>query len=109
MPLTTLIYAYIRAHVPDVTCGPVSVNSNPDGPMYIVDGIQVSDISYLSPMDVYSIESVRGSSTAIYGFRAVGGVVVITTKAGHTQKEAEEHNRKVAKEARRAARAAKKR
>lgn len=104
----TDIYAYIRARVPDVMRGPISVNSNPDGPMYIVDGIQVSDISYLRPMDVYSVESVRGSSTAIYGFRAVGGVIVITTKAAHIQKEAEERERQAARDARRAARAAKK-
>ena len=103
----TDIYAYIRARVPDAMRGPVSVNSNVDGPMYIVDGIQVSDIGYIQPMDVYSVESVRGSSTAIYGFRAVGGVIVITTKAAHMQKEAEERERQEAREARRAAREAK--
>jgi len=104
----TDIYAYIRARVPDVMRGPVSVNSTPDGPMYIVDGIQVSDISYLRPIDVYSIEGVKGSATAIYGFRAVAGVIVITTKAAHIQQEAEEQERQAVREARRAAREAKK-
>ena len=103
----TDIYAYIRTRVPDAMRGPVSVNSAPDGPMYIVDGIQVSDISYLRPIDVYSIESVRGSGTAIYGFRAVGGVIVITTKSAQMQKEADARERQAAKEARRAAREAK--
>lgn len=104
----TDIFAYIRARVPDAMRGPSSVNANPDGPMYIVDGIQTPDISYLRPIDVYSIESVRGSATAIYGFRAAGGVIVITTKAAHLQKEAEDRERREAKAARKAARAAKK-
>jgi|GEM_PF-2582278 len=102
------IYAYIRARVPDVMRGPVSVNSQPDGPMYIVDGIQTTDISYLRPIDVYSVEGVTGSATAIYGFRAVGGVIVITTKAAHLQKEAEARERREAREARRAEREARK-
>ena len=104
----TDIYAYIRARVPDVMRGPVSVNSQPDGPMIIVDGIQTADISYLRPMDVYSVEGVKGSATAIYGFRAVGGVIVITTKAAHLQKEAEEREREEARAARRAEREARK-
>ena len=104
----TDIYAYIRARVPDARRGPVSVNADADGPMYIVDGIQVNDISYLRPIDVYSIESVRGSGTAIYGFRAVGGVIVITTKSAQIQKEAEKRERQAAREARRAAKKEKK-
>lgn len=104
----TDIYAYIRARVPDVMRGPISVNSQPDGPMFIVDGIQTTDISYLRPIDIHSVEGVKGSATAIYGFRAAGGVIVITTKAAHIQREAEERERRAVKEARRAEREAKK-
>ncbi len=58
----------------------VSVNNTP---LYIVDGIPISD---LSPLNAGNIESVNvlksAASTAIYGSRAANGVIVITTKKG---------------------------
>ena len=102
----TDIHAYIRSRIKGTNHGPSSVNAGTD-PIYIVDGIQVSSIDGMSPMDVYSVEFIKDSSTAIYGFRGVNGVYNIVTKAGHRAKEAEAEARRAAKEARRAAREAK--
>ena len=55
--------------------------------LYVVDGISTRDISFLNPQDIKSMTVLKdASSTAIYGARAAGGVVVITTKAGQQGK-----------------------
>jgi TonB-linked SusC/RagA family outer membrane protein len=52
-------------------------------PLYIVDGLKVSDISYLDPNSIKSIEILKdAASAAIYGAEAGNGVVLITTKTG---------------------------
>lgn len=52
-------------------------------PLYIVDGFQVDDISYLSNSDIENIDMLKdASAAAIYGARAANGVVLVTTKAG---------------------------
>ena len=52
-------------------------------PLYIVDGVEVDDIDYLSNSDIESIEILKdASSSAIYGARAANGVVLISTKSG---------------------------
>lgn len=62
------------------------VSSNSSGssePLYIVDGLKVSDISYLDPQIVESMEILKdGASAAIYGAEAGNGVILITTKSG---------------------------
>lgn len=103
----TDIYAYIRAKIGGTNRGVTSVNSGTDA-LWVVDGIQVSSIDGMSPMDIYSVEYIKDASTAIYGFRGVNGVFNIVTKAGHAQKEAESEARKAAQAAKKAARAAKK-
>lgn len=61
-----------------------SVNGKVD-PLYVVDGVIVSDISFLSPNDISSTEILKdASSAAIYGSRAANGVILITTKTGKT-------------------------
>jgi TonB-dependent SusC/RagA subfamily outer membrane receptor len=60
---------------------------NSDTPaLYVVNGMIVNDISYISPADVESIEILKDSSAAIYGSRAAGGVVLITLKRGEREK-----------------------
>jgi TonB-linked SusC/RagA family outer membrane protein len=60
-----------------------SVNDAND-PLYVVDGIPVSDINYLNPSDISSIEILKdASATAIYGSRASNGVVLVTTMRGN--------------------------
>lgn len=52
-------------------------------PLYVVDGIPVSDINFLNPNDIASLEVLKdASSSAIYGSRGANGVVLITTKSG---------------------------
>ena len=51
--------------------------------LYIVDGVPTRDISFLNQSDVKTMTVLKdASSTAIYGSRAAGGVVIITTKKG---------------------------
>jgi len=52
-------------------------------PLYVVDGIRLSDISGIDPNDISSIEVLKdAASAAIYGAEAGNGVVLITTKKG---------------------------
>lgn len=52
-------------------------------PIYVVDGVITSDINFLNPNDVQSMEVLKdASSTAIYGSRGANGVIIITTKTG---------------------------
>jgi TonB-linked SusC/RagA family outer membrane protein len=56
---------------------------NNSDPLYVVDGIQTADISFLLPVDIESTEILKdASATAIYGSRGANGVVLITTKHG---------------------------
>ncbi|MBR1631696.1 MAG: TonB-dependent receptor [Paludibacteraceae bacterium] len=56
-------------------------------PLYVVDGVITSDISFLSPNDIQSMEILKdASATAIYGSRGANGVILITTKSGGTGK-----------------------
>ncbi|MDR1542826.1 MAG: TonB-dependent receptor [Prevotellaceae bacterium] len=56
-------------------------------PIFIVDGMRVSDISFLSPNDIESTDILKdASSQAIYGADGANGVIVITTKKGQTGK-----------------------
>lgn len=62
-----------------------SVNGS-SSPIYVVDGIIVEDISFLSPNDIASTEILKdASSSSIYGSRAANGVVLITTKSGSSE------------------------
>ncbi|MCQ2351227.1 MAG: SusC/RagA family TonB-linked outer membrane protein [Paludibacteraceae bacterium] len=52
-------------------------------PLYIVDGVPVSNIDNIAPDDIASMDVLKdGSSAAIYGTRGTNGVVLITTKRG---------------------------
>jgi TonB-linked SusC/RagA family outer membrane protein len=52
-------------------------------PLYVVDGVWYSDITFLNNNDIENITILKdASSTAIYGVRAANGVVLITTKHG---------------------------
>ena len=50
-------------------------------PLYIVDGVQVSDINDIPADNIESIDVLKdAASTAIYGARGANGVILITTK-----------------------------
>ncbi len=56
---------------------------NDSSPLYVVDGVMVGEISFLSPSDIQSMEILKdASATAIYGSRGANGVILITTKKG---------------------------
>jgi TonB-linked SusC/RagA family outer membrane protein len=53
------------------------------GPLYVVDGVQTDNISYLNPADIESIDVLKdAASAAIYGSQAANGVILVTTKTG---------------------------
>ena len=50
-------------------------------PLWIVDGVETTDISSISPSDIKDITVLKdAASTAIYGSRGANGVIIITTK-----------------------------
>ena len=54
-------------------------------PLYVVDGVRLSDISGIDPATIASMEILKdAASAAIYGAEAGNGVVLITTKKGKT-------------------------
>lgn len=56
---------------------------NNSDPLYVVDGFPTSDISYIAPGDIESMEVLKdASASAIYGSRGANGVIMITTKKG---------------------------
>ena len=71
--------------------GPTSINATGrgQGPLYIVDGILLNGSTPdINPSDIENIEVVKGAAAAsLYGARAGGGVINITTKTGRTANE----------------------
>ncbi|MDO9255736.1 MAG: mucoidy inhibitor MuiA family protein [Bacteroidales bacterium] len=60
--------------------GIASLNGN-DTPLYVVDGVEQTDVSYLDPDNIEKMDVLKGASaTALYGSRGSKGVIVITTK-----------------------------
>jgi TonB-linked SusC/RagA family outer membrane protein len=56
-------------------------------PLYIVDGVQTTDISFINPDDIKSMEILKdGASASIFGSRSANGVIIITTKKGEAGK-----------------------
>jgi TonB-linked SusC/RagA family outer membrane protein len=52
-------------------------------PLYVVDGVQTTDIRNLSNADIATIDVLKdASAAAIYGVRGANGVIIITTKQG---------------------------
>lgn len=63
--------------------GASSMNSTE--PLVVIDGVaanSVSEMRFINPDDIESINFLKDGSAAIYGSRAAGGVVLITTKKG---------------------------
>ncbi len=52
-------------------------------PLYVVDGVQTTDIRNLSNSDIETIDVLKdASAAAIYGVRGANGVIIVTTKKG---------------------------
>ncbi len=66
--------------------GTASINASSD-PLYVIDGYPANEDIFLNPNDIESIEVLKdAASAAIYGSRAAGGVILITTKRGQEGK-----------------------
>lgn len=55
--------------------------------IYIVNGARVTDITYLNPCDMASVNVLKDGGAALYGSQAANGVVVIETKGYKQQAE----------------------
>ncbi|MFV8372499.1 TonB-dependent receptor plug domain-containing protein [Flavobacterium sp. LB2P74] len=49
-------------------------------PLFVVDGIIVSSIDYISPNNVKSVSVLKDAAASIYGSQASAGVIIIKTK-----------------------------
>jgi TonB-linked SusC/RagA family outer membrane protein len=65
---------------PTVRIRGVNSTNNTD-PLYVVDGVFQTNIDYLNPGDIESMEILRDpSSIAIFGLQGGNGVIIVTTK-----------------------------
>lgn len=54
-----------------------------NSPLVVIDGIPFGSLDGLNPADIKSIDILKDASAAnIYGSRAAGGVIIVTTKSG---------------------------
>ena len=80
------IYAYLEGRVAGVTVSGnhIYVRNKPDSnkeALILVDGIEMSDISGISPNDVERVDVLKDASAmSTYGMRGANGVVLITTR-----------------------------
>ena len=90
----TNIFDLIQGRFPGVTVqrtgtggavyirGRTSVNMSNEA-LYVVDGGPTSNIEYIHPCDIRSIDVLKDASASIYGTRGSNGVVIIETKRGN--------------------------
>ncbi|MDP4208681.1 MAG: TonB-dependent receptor [Bacteroidota bacterium] len=67
--------------------GESSINAT--DPLIIVDGVPLLDtweLSQISTDDIESVSALKDASASIYGARAAGGVILVTTKRGKSGK-----------------------
>lgn len=64
-----------------------------DGPLIVIDGIPEASIENIDPNDIEFIDVLKdAASSAIYGVRGSGGVILVTTKSGSKGTPAIEYN-----------------
>jgi len=82
------IYDYIKGRVAGVKVtnsnqilirGVSSFNLSGE-PLFVVDGVVVSSIDHISPIEVEQISILKGASASIYGTTGANGVIEITTR-----------------------------
>jgi len=84
--------AVVRIH------GTASLGGGND-PLYVVDGVAGVDIRTINPNDIESFDVLKdASAAAIYGSRASGGVILVTTKHGKAGKVQVSYNSFIASE-----------
>lgn len=80
----------IRGSQNQITIRGITSRSNP-GVLVVVDGIpqaasDASALDNINPNDIDNISILKDGQAAIYGARAAGGVILITTKMGRSEK-----------------------
>ena len=65
--------------------GLTSINGG-NSPLVLIDGTE-GDLNLLNPYDIESTTLLKDASASIYGARAAGGVLLITTKTGKKNKD----------------------
>ncbi|MCR5003353.1 MAG: TonB-dependent receptor [Bacteroidales bacterium] len=67
--------------------GTGSINGD-NKPLFLLDGVEVPDLSFVNPDNIKSISVLKDAASAsIYGSRAAWGVVLITSKDGSAVKD----------------------
>jgi len=72
-----------------------AVSANSTEPLVVIDGVayeSVNELRLLNSSDIASMSFLKDGAAAIYGSRAAGGVVLITTKKGKAGKAKVDYN-----------------
>lgn len=72
-----------------------AVSKNSSEPLVIIDGIEyesVNELRLLNPSDIESMNFLKDAAASIYGSKAAGGVVLVTTKKAKEPKMKVEYN-----------------
>ncbi len=70
-----------KGNLPSIIVNSKGVVDNGE-PLYVVDGVEVTNIDYLKPETIESISVLKDAeATSIYGDKGKNGVVLVTTKA----------------------------
>ena len=74
----------LDGEAPRITIRGMSSLNTDFTPLFVVDGVQMTDFHTINPNDIERIEVLKdASSTAIYGARGANGVILVTTKRGN--------------------------
>lgn len=71
------------------------VSANATDPLVIIDGVEyesVNELRLLNPSDIESMNFLKDASASIYGAKAAGGVVLVTTKKAKDNKVRVDYN-----------------
>jgi len=66
----------------DLNVRGVSSTNGGNSPLVLIDGIAGGNLDLLNPDDIESVAILKDASASIYGARAAGGVMIVTTKKG---------------------------
>ncbi len=78
-----IVNSGIPGQAPDVKIRGLGSIGDYGNPLYVVDGVFVDNINFLSSSDIEDLTVLKdASAAAIYGVRAANGVVLVTTKKG---------------------------
>lgn len=72
-----------------------AVSKNGAGPLVIIDGVEyesVNELRLLNPSDIESMNFLKDAAASIYGSKAAGGVVLVTTKKAKDAKLKVDYN-----------------